>query len=111
MRGVGRGYTRSRAEGQPGLPACHLAAGEEGRQARADGRRPGPLASLGRLFETRDNGTDWNLMGSSSRRYPTLLEYLAERDFLPQSQGPWFDHQAEGDLIRVVYCPVTVFSA
>lgn len=42
-------------------------------------------------------------MGKSRRQHPTLLEYLIEHDFLPRSEGAWFDRETSGHLVRVVY--------
>jgi hypothetical protein len=41
----------------------------------------------------------------SSRRPPTLLEYLIEHDFTPVAEGTWFDHQNGDGIIRVVCQP------
>jgi hypothetical protein len=40
---------------------------------------------------------------SSKSRPPTVLEYLIEQDFAPQSEGAWFDRDTgQGTIIRVV---------
>jgi hypothetical protein len=41
----------------------------------------------------------------SSRRSPTLLEYLTEHDFVPVAEGTWFDRDTGDGIIRVVYQP------
>ena len=39
---------------------------------------------------------------SSNSSYLVLLDYLLEHDFLPQSEGEWFDRRDGARIVRVV---------